>query len=124
MYLAAVRTGRARRQGVGPCQLTYGGYQDQADAIGGCWDLSPNVRIGFRVLAGLIEQNGLRNGFRAYNDSGPTAEAYADDAMGRFSTWQARLGCDSATVSPAMSTVDSLGEGRHRPRRGEAPAVS
>lgn len=28
--------GRLGAQGVGPCQLTWSGYQDQADDLGGC----------------------------------------------------------------------------------------
>src|SRR5690606_10722699 len=42
-------------QGVGPCQLTYKPFQQQADDIGGCWDWRRNVTIGFRILAGYIK---------------------------------------------------------------------
>jgi hypothetical protein len=78
-------------QGVGPCQLTYHAYQDQADAIGGCWDWRANVTIGFRVLAASIRARGLRDGFRAYNGSGHAAERYAEDAICKYQAWRERL---------------------------------
>lgn len=78
-------------QGVGPTQLTYGPFQDQADQAGGCWDWRANTETGFRILADHIRRLGLRAGFRAYNGSGPAAERYADDAMTRYRIWQARL---------------------------------
>lgn len=95
-YRAAVRAGRAGRQGCGPCQLTFGGYQDQADAAGGCWDWRANVTVGFGILAKSIRTLGLRNGFRAFNGTGPAAEAYATDAMTKYATWQTRLAATPA----------------------------
>lgn len=87
-------------QGVGPCQLTYPAYQDQADAIGGCWDWRCNVRVGFAILAEGIKTRGLREGFRAYNGSGAIAERYANDAMARYVTWRTRL-AGAVTPRPA-----------------------
>jgi hypothetical protein len=93
-YKAAVLAGKAGRQGCGPTQLTYGGFQDMADAVGGCWDWRANVLTGFKILAGQIKSGGTRVGFRTYN-GGPTAnaqsEAYATDAMNRYNAWRARL---------------------------------
>lgn len=106
-YRTAVRAGWAGRQGCGPCQLTYGGFQDQADAAGGCWDWRANVTVGFRVLAGLIKANGLRNGFRAYNGSGPAAEAYAADAMARYNTWKIKL-AGATTEEDDMPTEEQI----------------
>jgi hypothetical protein len=91
-YRAAVQSGRAGRQGCGPTQLTWSGYQDQADALGGCWDWRCNVTVGFRALAQHIRNSGLRGGFRDYNGSGPAAETYADDAMSKYLVWATRLG--------------------------------
>lgn len=88
--------GRLGSQGVGPCQLTWSGYQDQADALGGCWDPAVNMRVGFRVLADLIGQHGARDGFRRYNGSGPAAQRYADDAMRKLAKWRDRLGTTPA----------------------------
>lgn len=78
-------------QGVGPCQITYGPLQDQADKAGGCWDWRTNVKIGFGLLAGYCRSGDLRTAFRRYNGSGPAAETYANDAMGRHAAWVARL---------------------------------
>lgn len=85
-------------QGVGPTQLTYGPFQDQADAQGGCWDWRTNIAVGFGILAGDIKSRGVRLAFRTYNGGpNPTgqnliaAENYATDAMNRYNTWRARL---------------------------------
>lgn len=91
-YRAAVLSGRAGRQGIGPLQLTFGGFQDQADQLQGAWDWRSNVTVGFRALAGLIKNNGMRSGFRHFNGAGPAAEAYADDAMSKYLVWKTRLG--------------------------------
>jgi len=104
-YKAAVQAGRAGRQGVGPCQLTYGPFQDRADALGGCWDWRVNVRVGFDILASGIKANGLRAGFRAYNGSGPAAERYADDAMAKYQSWKTRLAGAPPPAPPKESDV-------------------
>jgi hypothetical protein len=105
---AAYRAYRARRaelgaQGVGPCQLTWRGFQEQADERGGCWKWSVNVAVGFETLAGLIRKHGERGGFRRYNGSGPAAERYADDAMTRLARWRTRLGAGAGgTAHPSQ----------------------
>lgn len=111
-YLAyKARRAELGSQGVGPCQLTWSGYQDQADELGGCWDWRCNVRVGFATLAQLQRQHGTRDGFRRYNGSGPAAERYADDAMAKLADWQARLGEtptpreDDDDVSPELERM-------------------
>lgn len=104
---------RARRvelgaQGVGPCQLTWPGYQDQADALGGCWDWRHNVTVGFGTLAGLIRSHGLRDGFRRYNGSGPAAERYADDAVAKVAKWRDRLGAVRPSPTPRPPVEDDM----------------
>lgn len=104
---AAYLAYKARRrelgaQGVGPCQLTWPGFQDQADARGGCWDPAVNMAVGFETLAGLIRAHGLRDGFRRYNGSGPAAERYATDALGKLAAWRDRLGSPSPTPRPTV----------------------
>lgn len=37
-------------QGVGPCQLTWYEFQDEADRLGGCWKPKHNMQVGFRLL--------------------------------------------------------------------------
>lgn len=81
-----------RMQGVGPMQLTWYSFQDEADREGGCWKPRPNIRIGARILARLIKRygdgpNGLRQVFRAYNGS----YEYADQVIRRVEKWRKRL---------------------------------
>lgn len=122
------RPHRARlgSQGVGPCQLTYPPLQDQADAIGGCWEWRANVRIGFRHLARLLATYGERGGFRRYNGSGSMAERYADDALARLERWRTRLGSGATALPPAIGDeVDmaSLDDLRAIVREEAGPAV-
>ncbi len=53
--------------GVGPCQLTSPGLQDQADQAGGCWLPAHNMAVGFHLLHDLIVEYGLQDGCAAYN---------------------------------------------------------
>lgn len=85
------KTGRGGMQGVGPTQLTYFSYQDEADAEGGCWVSRFNMRIGFRHLAANIKRNGLRAGIAAYNGSGPAAQRYANSVLALAEEWKHRL---------------------------------
>lgn len=110
-YKRAIELGRAGRQGVGPCQLTYGPLQDQADDLGGCWDPAFNLRVGFRHLQGLVASYGVRDGFRRYNGSGPAAEAYAADVMNKLAVWRSRLGGVAATPPAAPGTPTALKQG-------------
>jgi hypothetical protein len=107
-YLAyKARRAELGAQGVGPCQLTWHGFQDQADDRGGCWDWHVNVAVGFETLAGLIQRRGQRDGFRRYNGSGAAAERYADDAMERLARWRTRLGSDGGPdVLPTLREGD------------------
>jgi hypothetical protein len=98
--------GRLGSQGVGPCQLTWPGFQDRADARGGCWDWRVNVAVGFEILADLIRAHGIRGGFRRYNGSGPAADRYAVDALARLERWRARLGPDRAGPGPVLRRRD------------------
>lgn len=74
-------------QGVGPMQLTYYSYQDQADKLGGCWQPRFNVRVGFQLLADHIRRYGLHAGVAAYNGSGPAARSYADSVLAQAQSW-------------------------------------
>jgi hypothetical protein len=78
-------------QGVGPTQLTLPAFQDRADARGGTFDFRVNCQVGFEILAEHIQANGVHDGFRAYNGSGPKAERYADDAVNKLDVWRSRL---------------------------------
>jgi hypothetical protein len=74
-------------QGVGPCQLTYYTVQDEADKAGGCHRPKYNMRIGFKMLAGLIKVHGIQKGAARYNGAGPAADAYGRDFAAKQAKW-------------------------------------
>lgn len=77
-------------QGVGPMQLTWGGYQDEADRIGGCWKPWLNMRVGFGILAGKIKSSrSLEEGLAAYNGAGAAAAAYGRQVAARARAFDA-----------------------------------
>jgi len=82
------RDATGKMQGVGPCQLTWKGYQDQADALGGCWKPIINMIVGFGIIAGY-RKAGLswRDCWKRYNGS----DAYADQMVKRQAEWKALL---------------------------------
>lgn len=83
--------GRGGMQGVGPAQLTYYFFQDQADRLGGCWVPANNIRVGFGLLADLIKTNGYAEGIARYNGSGPAADRYSRKVQARAKVWHERL---------------------------------
>lgn len=83
--------GHGGMQGVGPAQLTWYSYQDEADREGGAWTVTANLRVGFRVLARNVKTHGLRAGVRSYNGSGPAAERYATEVLAKYDKWADRL---------------------------------
>jgi hypothetical protein len=88
---------RARRrlgygmQGVGPVQLTWYEFQDQADRIGGCRKPYPNMVTGFRILRSHINRLGKEKGAAAYNGTGDAAEDYGRRWVRRQAAWHARV---------------------------------
>ena len=99
-------SGNKVMQGVGPCQLTWYSFQDDADKEGGCWNPQINMRVGFRRLANLIKDKGEAVGARMYNGSGPAAEQYSRDLLKRAATWRARLdGATPVHVSPGNRPI-------------------
>ena len=80
--------GQGGMQGVGPVQLTYFAFQDEADRLGGCWKPLVNMKVGFARLADNVRHNGLRPGIRAYNGTGEAAERYADSVLKRLERWE------------------------------------
>jgi hypothetical protein len=91
-YLAyRKQRGRTRMQGVGPAQLTWWAYQDEADALGGCWVPKHNICVGMKVLAGLIAVWGREAGIARYNGSGPAASRYAQQVLCKQRRWHDRL---------------------------------
>jgi hypothetical protein len=84
--------GHGGMQGVGPLQLTFYAFQDEADERGGCWKPYVNMLVGFEHLADDIRRNGLHAGVKAYNSSGPEAESYANVVLPRAEQFKTVLG--------------------------------
>lgn len=81
-----------KQNGVGPCQLTLFVFLTRADRAGGAHLPLPNMVTGFRILKENAKREGsVRDGARAYNGSGPDAEAYADRFMARRAAWERKL---------------------------------
>lgn len=120
-YLADVRAGRSNRNGVGPTQLTYGPFQDRADARGGCWRWEVNLAVGFEILAGYVRECGVRDAGALYNggkryDQFPArhpARVYGDDLAAKTAAWRTRL--------VGSTTVAAVVKGAPKPtvRRGD-----
>jgi hypothetical protein len=84
-------SGNRLMQGVGPLQLTWWEFQDEADSLGGCWRPRINFRVGFRRLRALIKAHGTAEGIRRYNGSGPRAVAYSVSVRQKREKWRKRL---------------------------------
>lgn len=78
-------------QGVGHTQLTWYAFQDQADALGGCWKPYPNLVVGFANLRRLINAHGKEKGAAAYNGAGEAAAAYGRDFVRKQAEWHRKL---------------------------------
>lgn len=111
-YRRALTAGTALSNGCGPAQLTYVGYQDAADRLGGCHLVAANLRVGFGALAGYVRQYGLLDAFRAYNGGPgavgggkvPAADIYAQQVMAKYQSWTAKLGARSTTAGAPANT--------------------
>jgi hypothetical protein len=77
--------------GVGPTQITDTALQVEAQRLGGCWVPQLNCDVGFHFLHGLMVDYGTEGGYRAYNGSGPAADAYAERAMRWEAIWHDRF---------------------------------
>ena len=95
-------SGNRMMQGVGPAQLTWWEFQDEADREGGCWKPAVNMRVGFRRLAALMRQHGEADGARRYNGSGSAAVAYSADLREKARAWQARLAGVPVPAAPRL----------------------
>ena len=115
-----VASGNKAMQGVGPCQLTWFSFQDDADKLGGCWKPQVNMRVGFQRLASLVRTHGDSVGARMYNGSGDAAVAYSADLLKKAAAWKARL--DGA--APVPSAERPAAARRPRPAGGPAHAPS
>ena len=73
-------------QGVGPMQLTWFSFQDQADREGGAWRVLPNMKVGARLLSSKLRQKNLTRyqAIASYNGSGLAADRYAEQVLARM----------------------------------------
>jgi hypothetical protein len=96
----------SRMQGVGPAQLTWWKFQDQADELGGCWIPEHNIYIGCKSLReNLARGADLRDTFSIYNAGKPARDtakgaAYADHAVALAAEWRAVIA--TASKEPAQ----------------------
>jgi hypothetical protein len=67
--------------GVGWTQLTWPAFVQRAEDMGGAHLPKYQMRVGFGVLAALIDTHGLLAGVKAYNGTGPAADEYAHDVV-------------------------------------------
>ncbi len=82
-YLDCVVRG-GKRNGVGPTQLTWIGFQQEADRRGGCWRIDVNLQLGFEILRDHYRKYGVWEAFKRYNG----AASYADSSMALMPKWQ------------------------------------
>lgn len=72
--------------GVGPMQLTFLPFIEEANRDGGAWKPSVNIATGLGIIADHINQDGVRGGLATYNagrPQSPEGRAYADEVMRR-----------------------------------------
>jgi hypothetical protein len=72
-------------QGVGPLQLTWFAFQDEADKNGGAHRPFVNMQTGFGLLGRLLRAhpNDVRGAVALYNGQGVAADHYAAQVLAR-----------------------------------------
>jgi hypothetical protein len=89
---ARLLSGNRKMQGVGPLQLTWWEYQDEADRLGGCYRPKYNFQVGYRLLAKLIKQHGLSKALAVYNGGLTNPNwTYASQVLAKEAAWHRRL---------------------------------
>jgi hypothetical protein len=72
--------------GVGPFQLTFLPFIEEANRDGGAWKPAVNIATGLGIIAGHIKQHGIKGGLASYNAGTPTSSKglkYAKQVMDR-----------------------------------------
>jgi hypothetical protein len=72
--------------GVGPLQLTFIGFIEEANRDGGAWKPAVNIATGLGIVAGHVKQHGVRDGLATYNAGNPRSDdgqKYAGEVMKR-----------------------------------------
>jgi hypothetical protein len=71
--------------GVGPLQLTFLPFIEEANRDGGAWVPGVNIATGLGIIADHVKQHGVRGGLATYNGGTPTSTKglkYAKSVMG------------------------------------------
>lgn len=89
-----IASGNKKMQGVGPMQLTWHTFQDEADRMGGCWRPLTNMVVGLQIVKRFrnFSDGTWESAARRYNGSGPAADAYARQMSERFRHWNPKVG--------------------------------
>lgn len=81
-------------QGVGPMQLTFPGYQDEADRDGGAYDVAVNIATGASVLKKLFNVHGSWAAVYAVYNAGSVNQQgreYAAEVTAKQRRWHRNL---------------------------------
>lgn len=81
-------------QGVGPMQLTYPGYQDEADRDGGAWKPEVNIATGAVILKKIHNQyHSWESAYAVYNAGSVNAQGrqYAAEVTAKQHKWHQNL---------------------------------
>lgn len=84
----AMRDRTGKSQGVGPCQLTWRGFQNKADALGGCWIPKYNMQVGFGLLK---EYHDTTGSWQAAGTKYNGSPEYGRDFATRVEKWRKRF---------------------------------
>jgi murein DD-endopeptidase MepM/ murein hydrolase activator NlpD len=79
--------------------------QDDADKLGGCWKVGPNIKVGVQLLASHIKASGTHAGLALYNGHGSDAEDYADAVLALERKWRGWLAGLSPAATPTRGTT-------------------
>jgi len=72
--------------GVGPMQLTFLPFIEEANRDGGAWVPAVNIATGLGIIAGHVKQHGVRKGLAVYNGGTPNSTKglrYAEEVLER-----------------------------------------
>lgn len=81
--------GERRMQGVGPMQLTWYEFQDDADKRGGCWRPAKNMAVGFGLIRDYLDEfdGNVVDAGEKYNGN----RSYGHEVRDKVEKWRERL---------------------------------
>lgn len=78
--------GGGKSNGVGPMQLTFLPFIEEANRDGGAWVPAVNISTGLGIIADHVKQHGVRKGLATYNGGSPNSPKgleYANEVLVR-----------------------------------------